>query len=79
MFLVQALLLIMAYQQNGHRSFSSWTTHALALKAALQHGLHSPSARERQPENTAETMERLWTAIVFNDGYEYWFWAVGTH
>ncbi|KAK5307897.1 hypothetical protein LTR99_000869 [Exophiala xenobiotica] len=45
--IVQALLLIVAYQQNSQRSVSSWTTHAWAVKAALQHGLHSHSLHTR--------------------------------
>ncbi|KAI1614677.1 fungal-specific transcription factor domain-containing protein [Exophiala viscosa] len=65
---VQALLLIVAYQQNSQRSVSSWTTHALAVKAALQHGLHSPSVRQRQSKTNADLMQRLWTGIVFDDG-----------
>ncbi|KAK5213143.1 hypothetical protein LTR41_000722 [Exophiala xenobiotica] len=66
--IVQALLLIVAYQQNSQRSVSSWTTHAWAVKAALQHGLHSHSVRQRQSKSNAELMQRLWTGIVFNDG-----------
>jgi hypothetical protein len=66
---VQALLLIVAYQQNSQRSVSSWTTHAWAVKAALQHGLQSHSVRQRQSKSNAELMQRLWTGIVFNDGY----------
>ncbi|KIX92185.1 uncharacterized protein Z520_12066 [Fonsecaea multimorphosa CBS 102226] len=66
--IVQALLLILAYQQNSQRSISSWTTHALAVKAALQHGLHLPTIRKLQTKADAELMQRLWTGIVFNDG-----------
>lgn len=65
---VQALLLIVAYQQNSQRSVSSWTTHALAVKAALQHGLHSPTVRQRHNKNNAELMQRLWTGIILDDG-----------
>ncbi|OQV02391.1 Fungal specific transcription factor domain-containing protein [Cladophialophora immunda] len=66
--IVQALLLIIAYQQNSQRSISSWTTHALAVKAAIQHGLHSPTTRSGQVQTTGDLMERLWAGIVFNDG-----------
>ncbi|KAH7391590.1 hypothetical protein BKA64DRAFT_756773 [Cadophora sp. MPI-SDFR-AT-0126] len=64
---VQALLLIITYQQNNQRSVTSWTTHSLAVKAALQQGLHSPTVRNRQNRKTADLTERLWIGIVFND------------
>ncbi|KAG4444378.1 hypothetical protein IFR05_000143 [Cadophora sp. M221] len=67
LYLVQALLLIITYQQNNQRSVTSWTTHSLAVKAALQQGLHSPNIRSRQNSKTADLMERLWIGIVFND------------
>ncbi|RDW89966.1 fungal specific transcription factor domain-containing protein [Aspergillus mulundensis] len=49
--LVQTLLLMVEYKQNHRRSISSYTTHALCVKAAFHIGLQSLAAARKPDEN----------------------------
>lgn len=62
---VQSLVLLSVFQQNHQRSIESWTTHSLAVKAAFQVGLHSPSYYENGTES--ETRKRLWFCLINQD------------
>ncbi|KAL2816662.1 hypothetical protein BJX63DRAFT_387014 [Aspergillus granulosus] len=66
--LVQTLLLVVEYKQNHQRSISSYTAHALCVKAAFHVGLHSRAARAaaRSAEERALRL-RLWNGVLKND------------
>lgn len=55
------------YKQNHQRSISSYTTHALCVKAAFHVGLHSriPIGSGRPGESYLRL--RLWDGVVKND------------
>ncbi|KIX03160.1 uncharacterized protein Z518_06711 [Rhinocladiella mackenziei CBS 650.93] len=65
--LVQALLLIATYQQNHQLSITSWTYHALAVKAAFQLGLHSPLGYKEYGLQESEMRKRLWYSLIHQD------------
>ncbi|KAH7133718.1 fungal-specific transcription factor domain-containing protein [Dactylonectria macrodidyma] len=64
---VIALLLVGSYQQNSQRAMASLTTHCLAVKAAYQLGLHSPSTYEGLGVQEKELRVKVWYAIVIQD------------
>lgn len=64
---VQLLLLICCYQQNQQRSVASWTFHALAVKAAFQMGLHSPSTYEGLSADSRQQRQQLWLGVLNQD------------
>ncbi len=71
---MQTLLLIVTFQQASQRSISSWTFHALAVKAAIEVGLHSPQNQHEHgtvvyDRKEAELRARIWKAIIINDRY----------
>jgi hypothetical protein len=66
-YAVQALLLLCSFQQNTQRSTASWTYHALAVKTAIQHGLHSPSLYEQHGVQTRELRRRIWFGVINQD------------
>jgi hypothetical protein len=65
--LIQAFLLLCSFQQSTQRSTASWTYHALAIKSAIQHGLHSAASYEEHGAQTAEVRTRIWFAIINQD------------
>ncbi|KAF2240182.1 hypothetical protein BU26DRAFT_386877, partial [Trematosphaeria pertusa] len=65
--LVQALLLLCCFQQNTQRSIASWTYHAVAVKAALQLGLHSPAPYDEHGMQKRELLKRLWFGVIIQD------------
>ncbi|TVY17262.1 Lactose regulatory protein LAC9 [Lachnellula arida] len=65
--LIQALLLICSFEQNNRRSVASWTLHAVAVKAAFQHGLHSRSYYKNQGLQDSDLRKRVWYAVVNQD------------
>ncbi|KAL2842056.1 hypothetical protein BJY01DRAFT_249290 [Aspergillus pseudoustus] len=66
--LVQTLLLFVEYKQNHQRSISSYTAHALCVKAAFHVGLHSRAARaaSKSPEERQLRL-RLWNGVLKNE------------
>ncbi|KIW04384.1 uncharacterized protein PV09_04668 [Verruconis gallopava] len=65
--LIQALLLLCSFQQNTQRSTISWTYHALAVKTAIQQGLHAPSSYEVHGAQMRELRKRLWFGVINQD------------
>ena len=66
---VQLLSLMETYLQGTQRSMQAWTFHGLAVKAALQLGLHSAEASKRLPLLEREMRKRTWYWCVINDRY----------
>ncbi|KAH7137352.1 fungal-specific transcription factor domain-containing protein [Dactylonectria estremocensis] len=64
---VIALLLVGSYQQNSQRAMASLTTLCLAVKAAYQLGLHSPSTYEGLGVQEKELRVKVWYAIILQD------------
>jgi hypothetical protein len=65
--LVQYLLLMGQYLQGTQKSIQAWTIHGLAVKAALQLGLHSSEALRRFPPLEREIRKRTWFGCVVLD------------
>ncbi|KAJ5954862.1 C6 transcription factor [Penicillium viridicatum] len=58
---VQYLLLMGQYMQGTQKSVQAWTVHGLAVKAALQLGLHSKDASRVFSPQEKEIRKRTWT------------------
>lgn len=67
--LLKALLLVANFQQNNKRAVASWTYNGIAVKAAYQLGLHSPSSYADRPAQECELRRMLWHAVVIQDRY----------
>jgi hypothetical protein len=65
--LVQYLLLTSQYLQGTQRSVEAWTIHGLAVKGALQLGLHSAAASGRFSNLEQEFRKRTWYGCVVLD------------
>ena len=65
--LVQFLLLMGQYLQGTQRSVETWTIHGLAVKAALQLGLHSSKASKHLSPLIQEYRKRTWYGCVILD------------
>ncbi|KAL3469795.1 hypothetical protein BJX99DRAFT_267878 [Aspergillus californicus] len=66
--LVQVLLLLVEYKQNHQRSISSYTAHALCVKAAFHIGLHSRTVRASSGSVEDKTLRlRLWNGVLKNE------------
>jgi hypothetical protein len=50
-------------------SVESWTHHALAVKSALQLGLHSPLSYRELSMSDAVSNLRLWYSLINQDRY----------
>ncbi|KAJ5753289.1 C6 transcription factor [Penicillium odoratum] len=57
---VQYLLLMGQYMQGTQKSVQAWTVHGLAVKAALQLGLHSKNASRIFSPQEQEIRKRTW-------------------
>lgn len=55
------------YLQGTQKSVQAWTIHGLAVKAALQLGLHSKDASKAFPSLEQETRKRTWFGCVVLD------------
>lgn len=55
------------YLQGTQKSVETWTVHGLAVKAALQLGLHSVEASERFSPLDREIRKRTWYGCVVLD------------
>ncbi|KAL4737926.1 C6 transcription factor [Aspergillus similis] len=64
---VQYLLLMGQYLQGTQKSVQAWTIHGLAVKAALQLGLHSKDASRAFPLLEQEIRKRTWFGCVVLD------------
>ena len=64
---VQFLLLVVQHLQGTRQSLQTWTVHGLAVKAALQLGLHSNEALKRFSPLDREIRKRTWYACVVLD------------
>ncbi|XRM46491.1 hypothetical protein ABZX51_009523 [Aspergillus tubingensis] len=64
---VQYLLLMGQYLQGTQKSVQAWTVHGLAVKAALQLGLHSKDASRAFPRLAQEMRLRTWFGCVILD------------
>ncbi|KAJ5714910.1 Transcription factor [Penicillium malachiteum] len=64
---VQFLLLMGQYLQGTQKSVQAWTVHGLAVKAALQLGLHSVHASRTFNPLEQETRKRTWYGCVVLD------------
>ncbi|RAH79178.1 C6 transcription factor [Aspergillus japonicus CBS 114.51] len=64
---VQFLLLMGQYLQGTQKSVQAWTLHGLAVKAALQLGLHSKEASKVFPPLERDTRQRTWFGCVVLD------------
>ncbi|OOO12231.1 hypothetical protein OAory_01087010 [Aspergillus oryzae] len=65
--LVQSLLLVVEYKQNHQRSISSYTSHALCVKAAFHVGLHHQATDTSSDSDETRLRLRLWDGVVKND------------
>ncbi|KUJ16925.1 uncharacterized protein LY89DRAFT_707337 [Mollisia scopiformis] len=65
--IVQYLLLTSQYLQGTQRSVEAWTVHGLAVKGALQLGLHSTAAASRFSSLDQEFRKRTWFGCVVLD------------
>lgn len=57
------------YLQSTQKSVQTWTTHGLAVKAALSIGLHSRDAMSKFPPIEQEMRKRTWFGCVLLDRY----------
>ncbi|KAL5340166.1 fungal-specific transcription factor domain-containing protein [Aspergillus crustosus] len=64
---VQYLLLVSQFKQGTRSSIQTWTTHGLAVKVALQLGLHSAEASKRFPPVEREIRKRTWFGCIVLD------------
>jgi len=64
---VQLLLLMSHYLQSTRRPVQCWTTHGLAIRVAIQLGLHSTQALHRFPPLQRELRKRAWYGLVLLD------------
>jgi Fungal specific transcription factor domain len=67
---VQFLLLMGQYLQGTQKYVQAWTMHGLAVKAALQLGLHSQDASGVFSPAEQEVRKRTWYGCVVLDRYE---------
>ncbi|KAH8886264.1 hypothetical protein GQ53DRAFT_809809 [Thozetella sp. PMI_491] len=65
--IVQFLLLMCQYLQGTERSIQTWNLHGLAVKTALQLGLHSTEALNQYSPFEREIRTRTWYGCVILD------------
>ncbi|KAL4965735.1 Zn(II)2Cys6 transcription factor [Aspergillus stella-maris] len=65
--IVQYLLLASQYMQVTQSSMQAWSMHGLAVKAALQLGLHSSEAAKRYSPVEREIRKRTWFGCIVLD------------
>ncbi|KAL4928070.1 putative C6 transcription factor [Aspergillus undulatus] len=65
--IVQYLLLVSLYMQETRSSMQAWSTHGLAVKIALQLGLHSSEASKRYSPVEREIRKRTWFGCMVLD------------
>jgi hypothetical protein len=67
MLLVQYLLILGQYLQGSQQTMKAWTTNGIAIKAAMQLGLHSTEAVKGLPRIEREVRKRVWFTCVMLD------------
>ncbi|KAK7224688.1 hypothetical protein V2G26_012691 [Clonostachys chloroleuca] len=65
--IVQYLLLVSQYRQGTKSSAQTWATHGLAVKVALQLGLHSSEALKKFSPLEREIRKRTWFGCIVLD------------
>ncbi|KAH8892864.1 hypothetical protein GQ53DRAFT_646245 [Thozetella sp. PMI_491] len=65
----QYLLLVSQYMQGTSSSIQTWAMHGLAVKVAMQLGLHSTEAARRLPPVEREIRKRTWFGCIVLDRY----------
>lgn len=68
-YVVQVMLLMTQYLQGTRRSMQTWTIHGIAVKAALQLGLHVKDVGRQMDPIEEETRLRTWQGCVALDRY----------
>jgi len=66
---VNLLLLMSHYLQSTRKPVQCWTTHGVAIRIAVQLGLHSTQALQRYPPLERELRKRAWYGCVLLDRY----------
>lgn len=66
---VHVLLLMSHYLQSTRKPVQCWTTHGLAIRVAIQMGLHSNQALQRFAPLERELRKRAWYGCVLLDRY----------
>jgi hypothetical protein len=66
---VQMLCLLTCHLQGSPDSAQAWTFHVLAVKAAMQIGLHAPGSSGDLSLLQREMRKRTWFWCVHNDAY----------
>ncbi|KAH0831548.1 hypothetical protein FOPE_00461 [Fonsecaea pedrosoi] len=69
---VQCLLLMAQYRQGTQRSDQAWNLHGLAVRAAIQLGLHSQTASSGLNLVEAEIRKRTWFGCMILDRQLYY-------
>ncbi|KAF8535992.1 fungal-specific transcription factor domain-containing protein [Trichophaea hybrida] len=64
---VNLLLLMSHYLQSTRKPVQCWTTHGVAIRIAIQLGLHSTQALQRYPPLERELRKRAWYGCVLLD------------
>ena len=64
---MQYLLILGQYLQGSQQTMKAWTTHGVAIKAAMQLGLHSSEASKNLPQVDQEVRKRVWFICVLLD------------
>ncbi|KAL0933654.1 fungal specific transcription factor domain-containing protein [Colletotrichum truncatum] len=64
---VQVMLLMSLYLQGSQRSVQTWAIHGLAVKAAMELGLHSEISLQRFDPLERETRIRTWYGCIVLD------------
>jgi len=57
------------YLQGTQKSIEAWVVHGLAVKAAMQLGLHSSEACKGLSSLEREIRKRTWFGCVIHDRY----------
>ncbi|KAK5052048.1 hypothetical protein LTR84_002852 [Exophiala bonariae] len=65
--IVQYLLLMGQYLQGTQKSIEAWVVHGLAVKAAIQLGIHSSEASKHLTPLEREVRKRTWFGCVIHD------------
>jgi hypothetical protein len=64
---VQYLLILGQYLQGAQQTIKAWTVHGIAVKAAMQIGLHSSEALKELPPIEQEIRKRTWYITAMLD------------
>ena len=65
----QLLAVLVSYLQGTQHSSKAWTFHGLAVKTALELGLHDEDSARNASVKEKEMRKRAWCWIVIHDRY----------